>query len=289
MKTFKYISIVFLLFGFSFALVQCAKEESTIQSENEKFEYKISDIENAIKLAEKNQEKYKINSTLQFRTDGTGCFSLDTFDCKGDLVFLGSFEREVDVYNNCKAKVKYDLWRCFQSNGLPYPDLTVIFTFYFDNFEAFPIEGDCDSVLVYWEYLLSNNLYEEFIESSETFVRDAQKATEQVVIQEWMDIVGVFFGCDYLSTTLYSEFYTAKCYQDYLKVWISRGVFRWDLIKVKCGESCCKRTTYYCVNDNGEVIPSDPLIEELGECYPILTTPPPDGYSPIGDCEHMCK
>lgn len=280
------------LFGLSLLLFlamiitwnSCTKQDEVNLNDTK---YQITDIEKAINKAEQNSELFKYR-TLEYRNDSiTSCFTPDSLGCNGDLVFDGTFEREVQVYDNCKAKVKYDQWRCWEV-GFQQPP-TVIFTFYFDNFFAEPILGECDSVILLWNNLLSNGQYNEYLESVEKFIRDAQLATEAIVIQEWMDLLGVFFECNDPNTTLYSEFYTSNCYQTYLKFWIKGGVFDWDIVELSCGESCCKRTTYYCLGNNGEVIASDPLIVQVGDC---ALTPPDNirtGYFPIGDCEHECE
>ena len=262
----------------------CTKQEAIVPR-NKK--YTLENFKKAVYEAEK---KYQHNTSELESRSITSCFSPDSLECNGDFDFLGRDSAIVNVYNNCKAKVVYDLYRCWEANDNPPAQPVVIFTFYFDNFTAEPIEGECDSVLVLWKDLIENGEYDEFMESSETFLRDAQKATELYVVNDFFGYVGDFFKCGDANTTLSSEFYTANCYQVYLKIWLKGGLFGFDIKTEQCGESCCKSTTLYCVKEDGSIFVSDPAIEQVGDCEPVLNGGSPGrGYFPIGDCHHDCK
>ena len=285
MKSIKLFSItLLLLIAMLFIWNSCTKQEAA--NPNDK-KYTLENFEKAIFEAEK---KYQHNtSELELRSI-TSCFIPDTIECYGDFLFLGRDSAIVNVYNNCKAKIEYDLYRCWEAYDDPYGQPVVIFTYYFDNFTAVPIEGECDSVILLWNELIENGEWDEFLESSETFLRDAQKATELYVVNDFFSYVGGFFKCSYLNSTLTSEFYIANCYQVYLKSWLKGGVFGYDVETVQCGESCCKSTTLYCVKQDGSTHVSDPFIEQVGDCEPVLNAGNPGiGFFPIGDCDHECE
>jgi len=114
-----------ILFAMAFTWHSCSKQDEVAQKETK---YTLEDFKKAVLEAEK---KYKTNvKSLELRGDSiVSCFDPDTLGDGCDFfVNLGQDSAIVNVYDNCKAKVKYNLYRCLNVSQSPGEPPTVIFT-----------------------------------------------------------------------------------------------------------------------------------------------------------------
>ncbi len=259
MKQIKYISIFILLFGFSFALVQCTKEGNT----NEQHD----------------QIVLKSDSVMKALSD-VGIYALSEAEltprenlyssCKPSGLCTPYFYRDtIAVPNFCNnVQVKYYLWVC--PDGISFSD-----------FEAIPL-GGCDSLNNSWLYLSNGELDHQL----ELFNYNASLIVEKMV----MSGLVIQFQKRCPENFISSDFYRNICYKWCVQfITDPRGVVFTSTVKNYCGDKCCKRTTRYCLLDNGQVHQSDPVFSEVGNgvCGSIPYGDPCRGYQ-IGSCQKTC-
>ncbi len=287
MKKMKLFGITLLLFAAMIIIWNsCTKKEEIHLTESET---QISKFEKALQDFKQNNPRLSFENSLEYRSTPSGitsCWDPDSVDCNGDMEYEGSDTLIIDLYSNCKALVTYDLWNCWYE--IVPGSGNVSFTYYFDNFTATPVDGECDSVSILWNSLYNQGLLDSLEESYQIFVNDARNLAEYLKMAEFLNSpVGLFFKCTYGNNLLQSNFFIASCYQAFWKGTIKGGVFRTERITSPCGESCCKSTKKYCLTNSGNIFVTPPYIEQIGNCDGYLEIPP-IGYYPVGNCEHDC-
>lgn len=57
------------------------------------------------------------------------------------------------------------------------------------------------------------------------------------------------------------------------------------IIRVDCGDMCCRRTTLYCYTSEGTIHQSNQQFTLFGDCHGLTSAPHPGpGYVLIGEC-----
>ena len=218
------------------------------------------------------------NATATTRTTH-GC--MDLSDCIWTFVDT-SIVRDIQITPDCKARVHYDLYFCELG-----PDITnLTLQFNIDNFEAYPIAGECDSIVQSWINLYSTGDTVTLEQDVRDFNYKVGEILEQLIIEEFLfdDHWAPWFPCKSENTLLYAEFSLVECSQLWLKFIVSEGDPIWFRpIFADCGDMCCRRRTLYCVDGNGQIHESNQVFTQLGDCD-TNPTPPGDEYFPIGDC-----
>ena len=291
MKKQFFISI-FALLVLSFLLIQC--------NETEKFGYndkKYLEVMEALKKAEGKIPFINRCNNIELRSFNSDCFTTDDYICD-EFEFIGELiDQTIDYNDDCKAKISVKMYKCAGWNAGK-----LIITYIFDDFDAYPIEGECDEILEYWKELEEQGNYEQLAIEMDNFLNNASVILEGKMMSIFVLAGGGAFDCGEFNTALKADFYKSNCYQFYgilsprddggLK---NRGIEP-DLPvdpyipRYKCGASCCKRQTAYCRNDEGNIIPSEPIFDQIRECDPSLSEPPDiEGFKPYGDCFHDCN
>ncbi|MGE5355332.1 MAG: hypothetical protein ACM3PT_03770 [Deltaproteobacteria bacterium] len=260
MRNIKFISIFILLCGFTFALVQCTKDENA----NEQHA----------------QITLKSTNVIKALTDA-GIYTASDVDltprenlyssCKPSGTYCTSYfiRDTIAVPNFCDyVQVKYYLWVC--PDGISFSD-----------FEAIPL-GGCDSLTNSWLYLSNGELDHQL----ELFNYNASLIVEK----ELMSLLVTQYQIKCSGGQFISSFYRNICYRWCVQfITDPRGVVFTSTVKNYCGDKCCKRTTKYCLEDNGQVQISDTVFSEVGNgvCGSIPYGDPCRGYQ-IGSCQKTC-
>jgi hypothetical protein len=260
MKIVKFISIFVLLIGFTFALVQCAKEEN----------------------ANENQDQIALNSADVIKTlNKSGIYNLshDEMELREPQVsgcYYGGafctpyfFRDTIAVPNYCDyVYVKYIIWICADEIK-------------FSDFEAIP-SGYCDSLTQSWLYLGEGELDHQL----ELFNYYASLIVEKMVMSRLV----IQFQKKCPENFISSDFYRNICYRWCVEfITDPHGVVFTGTRKYYCGDKCCKKTTKYCLQDNGQVKQSDPVFSDVGNgvCGTIPYGDPCRGYQ-TGSCHKTC-
>ncbi len=150
-------------------------------------------------------------------------------------------------------------------------------SFSFSDFNAYPVESGlgCGDLWQYWFRMDSEDAYK----SIDAFIYRAS-----LIVEEMM--AGVLVGTDIACPNTYatSNFSRDLCYRICYTP-INEPPFIHPE-QIRCGEGCCKRTTEWCRNDDGELESSGPVFEKVGECEPWVPQPCTGWLSPT--CEHEC-
>jgi len=261
MKQIKYISIFILLFGFSFALVQCTKEEN-VNENKDQIALNSADV---IKTLNKSGIYNLKEAEMELREPHiSGCYNGGTF-CTPYF-----FRDTIAVLNYCDyVQVKYIMWVC--PDGIKFSD-----------FEANTL-GGCDSLTHSWLYLDEGELDHQL----ELFNYNASLIVEEMVLSNILRQYNIL--CQF-GSVMHSSFYRNLCYRwcvwfDYGK----NGEVTTSLVKNYCGDKCCAKATRWCIDENGKVEHSNPVFSNVGNgvCnnipYPVQCR----GYQ-IGVCSKEC-
>lgn len=151
------------------------------------------------------------NLEASLRND-PGCMELG--DCIWTMVDTAIVE-DILIGPNCKARVHYDLVICEVASD----PSNIILQFSFDNFEAYPIEGECDSIINSWLnlYQMDDTIaLENDIRDFNYFVSDL---VEHAVIEEFLiDFQwGPWFDCSSFNTFLFADFSLVECSQLWIR------------------------------------------------------------------------
>ena len=230
MKIFKYISIVFLLIGFSFALVQCAKEDVT--------------------------KKLEEDIKLDFRYDGSSCNPQDlysdytncTFKKDTDTITISNIFSSNNNYlfNICpgvEIPVIYFITKCFDDYG---HQVTLISGLEYDMDALLQACPNLRSIVRTAYYTGGDYVGILDLIDDEISQQIEEGIARERVLEDHIDCDEDYYSIKYIKNT---------CYRWELVPIISRyKEYRWA--KVDCGSSvCCVRFNKYCASfyDDGSI------------------------------------
>jgi hypothetical protein len=272
MKIVKFISIFVLLIGFTFALVQCAKEEFNEQTEFNKRD----NPEFILKTLAKHgiyPNKGKIN--LQLRDVlNVSCDPGDS--CSLILEITDTMQ----ISGTCDSVyVYYKLYNC---NG----------KFIISNFAAYPMWPECASIWDYWWDLADLGKYTQMEISMDSFEYAASLIYERELMGAIVEGYNILCkNGEFVSSTLIRQICYRYCLEKAIKKspWPWPTNLKWKVKKIKCGDKCCERMRKFCLNQDGSLNVSDPIWNVIGT--DVCDAVPNDGCNGwwLGPCEHECS
>jgi hypothetical protein len=262
MKIVKFISIFVLLIGFTFALVQCAKEEDSKQDNSQK-----------IALRSYSGANMTASSKLDCGSLGNGnlnCYTLADYSVP---VNIDPNEVQIppEVIGDCKVTSIYDITICLN------PSNYKILSFEFDDFRVvIPENGECNTLQIWLDNLENSDpsKYDDAWNDLSNYV--AKKGKEN-----FMENL-ITNNPELLEFPLEVSTYLSKCY---IKSVISQLIpiydlsessdpSDWDIIGYErhdvvvflpCGVGCCIARTLYYIDKNGQ-IHSETESYSVGQC-----------------------
>lgn len=186
------------------------------------------------------------------------CLETLISECTGELA-VDTFTFPIPIYGNCTASVSWIEYLCLE------PGTGKILNYSFVNVVGWPIAGQCDSVIVAWNNLFNSGQYDLLNEAILSFQSDVEKAFTKHRMKELLDLG--LWPCSGNGAYLQTKLFKASCQFTY---WLECNKGDGGTISIpyigSCGESCCKSTVWWCRDDQGNDVASNPLIEQLGSC-----------------------
>ncbi len=81
------------------------------------------------------------------------------------------------------------------------------------------------------------------------------------------------------------------CYQTYYSPFGNEAPY-YDIYEVVCGTACCKRTTPFCIDDEGNICYGTTVKENIsGDCDPVTSPDCGEGnlFKKLNECSHPCN
>jgi hypothetical protein len=228
MKIVKFISIFVLLIGFTFALVQCAKEEKVnFLEENSNIELRY-DYEGADCNP---QDLYSRFSNCSFYRVTDTITIFNNLSSSGNYLFK--------MCPNVELKVSYFITECWDT--VAEHQVTLISGLTYDMYQLFE---DCPELrsAVRRAYYLGKG-YVELLDiiDDEISQQIEEKIAYNRVLSDHIDCTEGYYSIKYIKNT---------CYRwEMVPILCEEGGFCWKWDKVDCGSSvCCARFNRYCAS-----------------------------------------
>ena len=194
------------------------------------------------------------------------------------------FTVDLEVFPGCSARAIFDVVLCEVISS----PTTLILQFNFENFRAFPIWGQCDSLINNWIDLLISGDTTTLLNEINDFTYLVSELAEEWYIdwflndQQWSG----WFPCTSTNTLLFAEFSFMQCTETWINfVFDLENPIRDIIVRVDCGDMCCRRTTLYCYTSEGTIHQSNQQFTLFGDCHGLTSAPHPGpGYVLIGEC-----
>jgi len=261
MKQIKFISIFILLCGFTFALVQCAKEVDLKENIKVSSLDEISPLELISKLNSNGIFSTKTVEIENRSTIVTECFTpglyCQSYNIMDTIVIPGYCGTHL---------VRYKVWIC--------PGNTISFT----DFRSDPLMS-CDSLYDSWLNLSDDQL---------VLAYDKYEYAASLV-EEYLFISALNLNIQCPNTFQGVDFYKNLCYRWCIELIGRPGDdhVKFLMSKVFCGRKCCKRVIQYCYQ-NGVLKASTPSFSNVGTAECGTTPVGTCNGELIGDCERTC-
>jgi hypothetical protein len=127
-----------------------------------------------------------------------------------------------------------------------------------------PLAGACLTLRQDWENLILAGNWSAFYASYNAFYKSM---TQQAENFEVILAIGSVPLCSSGSNRMTVDFYESGC----IKTCQNPKTEEPQLVQVKCGDACCKRTTKFCKDiNNNPVVFGTPVVSSLGPCVPII-------------------
>ena len=256
---------------FALILVSCEREFDNQDQQSPKMERFNQEI---------NESVSDWRSDPIFNTNG--CTNYD--DCQNIIFSDTSYIVDLEISPGCSARAIFDVTACylFSSGG------TTILQFNFDNYRAFPIRGECDSIFDYWMDLIDSNDLTTLLGEINDFSYYVSEFVEAWFIDHYLITEGQAstFRCNNPNTFLFAEFSLMQCTETWFLVQFDPlNPDRPSIVNIKCGDMCCRRRTLYCYTSEGNIHQSNQQFTLFGNCPGLTSTPPPGpGYVLVGEC-----
>lgn len=253
---------------FALILVSCDREADNQDQDLHKIELMKSKIYESF-------PDFQANSVN--RTDGCSNYN----DCHAIWIET-DYTVDLEVFPGCTARAIFDVVLCEVNSG----SSTLILQFNFDNFRAFPIWGQCDSVHHSWIQLLVSGDTTTLQNEINDFTYLVSELVEEwyidnfLITEQWHS----WFPCTSSNTLLFAEFSLMQCSQLFVNFILDEPV-REPIIYVDCGDMCCRRRTLYCYTSEGTIHQSNQQFTQFGVCDGSTSLHPGQNYIPIGGCE----
>ncbi len=254
---------------FALILVSCEREFDNQNQQLDKME-RINQ--------EGNESVSDLRSDPIFNTNG--CTNYD--DCAEIVFSYAEYVVDLEISPGCSARAIFDVTLCIVNSS------SIIYQFNFDNYRAFPIFGQCDSIFDYWNELIDSNDLTTLLGEINDFSYYVSEIAEAWFIDNYLNNEGQTstFACNNPNTLLFAEFSLMQCTETWFLVQFDPlNPDRPSIVNIECGDMCCRRRTLYCYTSEGNIHQSNQQFTLFGNCPGLTSTPPPGpGYVLIGEC-----
>lgn len=229
--------------------------------------------------AEKRASEYEVvivTSDLQSRDFSCDPGIFDPLNCLDDVVITQSV-----IFEDCFLEVSYTQRVCFRLGEyeVNFWDLDVSYD-----------DPSCEALSSELSQLQASGDYQAFKDKVEEIYSFASLDVEMRQMALYVQF-GIPVNCDDPLTSINASFFAADCETYCFQYQIPEGR---TILITSCGESCCKRTTRYCVDDEtGEIVTQ--LVSKVnlsGECSPPTNLQcvgfPSEFGSPV-TCSNPCN
>ncbi len=207
-------------------------------------------------------------------------------DCETTIFSYAEYVVDLEISPGCSARAIFDVTLCIVNSS------SLIYQFNFDNYRAFPIFGQCDSIFDYWNDLIDSNDLTTLLGEINDFSYYVSEIAEEWFIDNYLNNEGQasIFGCNNPTTLLFAEFSFMKCTETWITTIFDPGnPDRPPIVNLECGSMCCRRRTLYCYNSEGNIHQSNQQFTLFGDDCDGPSTIQPDPpidhtYTLIGEC-----